>query len=324
MQNKIIKVAFMAPSTKWWPYYLYKEIVEWLNKKYWNKLDVHFFNTKSAWFKLHFTKYDYIFSVIPFLFKPLKTKKYYYNIHGNFETERKRKNIWNKLLYLARFNIYFCDKIVLNSMFLSDKLRFNYKYKDKIIIIPNHINLEEKELKIKKIKDKECLNLLTVSSTKFLEKWMWIIDLWQQISKIKNKKIKWTIIAWWDKQNKYIIEKDFKKIKFNKNISINWIGWIEQSNLQSYYKNADIFIYWTRLDTRWLTIMEAMSYGLPIILLKYELWKYIYPEIIITNNIEYKLKDIIKNYIQYSKISIDFLKNKYSLNKVSKEIFKLL
>ncbi|OQY37980.1 MAG: hypothetical protein B6229_07150 [Spirochaetaceae bacterium 4572_7] len=59
---------------------------------------------------------------------------------------------------------------MLNSMFLSDKLRFNYKYKDKIIIIPNHINLEEKELKIKKIKDKECLNLLTVSSTKFLEK----------------------------------------------------------------------------------------------------------------------------------------------------------
>jgi 5'-deoxynucleotidase YfbR-like HD superfamily hydrolase len=43
-------------------------------------------------------------------------------------------------------------------------------------------------------------------------------------------------------------------------------------------------------------------------LLDYELWKYIYPKEIITNNLPEKLKEIIKNYESYSKLSINFVK----------------
>lgn len=47
MWNKKIKIAFLAPETKWWPYFIYKEIVEYLNEKYPNKLEISFFYLKK-------------------------------------------------------------------------------------------------------------------------------------------------------------------------------------------------------------------------------------------------------------------------------------
>lgn len=317
------KIAFMSPSTKGGPYYIYQEFVDELNKNHWNKIQAYFFSSKKDWIKLHVAKYDCIFSVIPFLFKPLGTKKYYYNIHWNFEIERKRSSLWNKLLYLARLNIWFCNKIILNSMFLADKLWFLKKYKNKINIIPNPIILENKDLKEKKLQDPNNIKILTVSSTKFLEKWMWIIDLANQIKKIKNIHIHWTIIAGWDKENKQVIQKEFNKIVLPKNIKTTWIDWIEKEELNKHYKANDVFLYGTRLDTRGQTISEAMSYSLPIILLEYELWKYIYPTEFITNNIENKLIEIINNYKKHSELSKSFV-NKYDIHKITKKLFNYI
>ena len=69
--------------------------------------------------------------------------------------------------------------------------------------------------------------------------------------------------------------------------------------------------------------MEAMSFWLPVILLKYELWKYIYPDKIITNNLQKKLREVIENYEQYSKLSIEFVK-KFGKNKVLKILEKII
>ncbi len=308
------KVVFMAPETKWWPYYIYKEMVECLKKKYWKELDIYFFHSKKDWFKLHFNKYDVIFSVIPFLFKPLKTKKYFYNLHGNFKIEKKRKWLWNKLLYLARLNLSFCDKIILTSYFLSDKLDFRKKYKNKIEILPNFV--EEVNYKRPKtiFKENDIIKLLTVSSTKFLEKWMGILDLWKEVAKIK-KKIKWTIIAWWDQKNMEKIQKEFYQINFPKNIKIKRLDRVEKDKLNNYYKKNDIFIYWTRLDTWWITVLEAMSFDMPIMLLKYESFEYIFDKDYFILNIKKDLDYIIKDYnkiilkqkaifLKYSKKSI--------------------
>ena len=328
MKNKKIKVAFMAPETKWWPYFIYKELVNWLNEKYWNQLEVYFFNSKKDWLKLHFTKFDVIFSVIPFLFKPIWTKKFIFNPRWNWEIEKKKRWLGNKLLYLSKLNLNFSDKIMLTSYFLADKLNFRKKYEDKFIIIPNFIDLKWKKIKIKKLNNKklnnkEKLNLLTISSTKFLQKWIWIVDLANQVKNIKNYKINWTIIAWWNIKNKEIIEKEFNKIDFPKNISINWIDWIKKNRLNEYYEQSDIFIYWTRLETWGQTILESMNFWLPVILLDYELWKYIYPEDIISNNITEKLNEIIDNHEKYSQLSIDFVKQ-YDKEKILLKLKKFL
>ena len=316
MENKNkIKVAFMAPETKWWPYYIYKELVDWFNDKYWNEIEAYFFNTKKDWIKLHFSRFDVIFSVIPFLFKPVWTKKFIFNLRWNYKLERKKKWLGNRLLYLSNLNLKFSDKIMLTSYFLADKLWFRKKYENKIFILPNFIDLEWKKINSEKLENKKTINLLTVSSTKFLQKWMWIIDLAKQIKDIINYKINWTIIAWGNETNKRIIEKEFNKIDFPSNISINWIEWIEKDKLNEFYQKSDIFVYGTRLETWGQTILEAMSFWLPLILLDYELWKYIYPERIITSNINQKLEEVINDYEEYSKLSIQFVKQ-YDKEKV--------
>jgi len=313
----------MAPENKWWPYYIYEEIVKWLKEDYWDKFDIHFFHSKKDWFKLHFQKYDIIFSVVPFLFKPIRTKKYFYNLRWNFDIEKKRKWIWNKLLYLARWNLKICDKIILTSYFLADKLNFRKKYIKKIEIIPNFVEDVNYTRPKKTFKKNDIIKLLTVSSTKFLEKWMGIVDLWKELKKINDKKIEWTIIAWWDKKTMKIIQKEFYQIDFSRNIKIKRLDWIEKEQLKEYYKKNDIFIYWTRLDTRWWTVLEAMQYWMPTILLKYELWEYIYDTILITNNIDKNIKNIILNYQKYSKDSFDFIKQfdkKKIITNLSKQI----
>jgi len=317
------KIAFLAPENKWWPYYIYKDIVEGLKEKYWKEIDVYFFNSKKDWLKLHFCKYDVVFSIIPFLFKPIRTKKYFYNLHWNFEVEKKRKWLWNKLLYLARWNLKFCDKIILTSYFLADKLNFKDKYKNKIEILPNFVEETNYIRPKKNFKKNDKIKLLTVSSTKFFEKWMGIVDLWKEVVKIKDRNIEWTIIAWWDQDNMKKIQKEFYKIKFSKNIKIKRLNWVKKDKLKEYYKKNDIFIYWTRLDTWWNTIMEAMSYWLPIILLKYDLWQYIYSYDFIDNNLNKKIKHILYNYNNYSKKSLDFIIPFYK-RKILKKIFKIL
>ena len=326
MKNKKIKIAFMAPETKGWPSFIYKDFVNWLKDKYWDNLEIYFLNSKIDWLKLHFVKYDYIFSVIPFLFKPIFSKNFFISIYWNFNIEKKKSRLWNKLLYLMDLNIYFADRIILSNLFLVEKIEKLKKYKEKFFILPNPIDTNLYSLSSRKLnKDisKDSINILTVSSTKFLEKWMWIVDLANKFKDINNINLNWTIIAWWNNLNKKIIEKEFNKINFPSNLDITWLWWTQKDKLDNYYKNSDIFIYGTRLEVWGQTIMEAMAYGLPVILLDYEWWKYTYPSEIITNNIKNHLNKVINNYDYYSNLWTDFVKQ-YDRNIIIDDLYKFI
>jgi hypothetical protein len=69
--------------------------------------------------------------------------------------------------------------------------------------------------------------------------------------------------------------------------------------------------------------MEAMSYNLPIILFNYELWKYIYPKDIVTDDVNKSIKNVLSNYEFYSKLSNDFIK-KYTGKIIIKQIFNFI
>lgn len=316
------KIAFLAPETKGWPYFIYKEFVAWLKEKYWDNLDIYFFASKKDFIKLHFTKYDFLFSVIPFLFKPLWVKKFVYNLHGNFEIEKKNKSLWNKLLYLAKGNLKFADNIMLTSYFLADKLNFRKKYQDKIIIIPNFI--DEKKYKIDweiKYNDNEY-NILTITSFKFYDKWRWILNLWNVISKLwekVNKQINWTIV-WNDEnlENFKIIKEKFDNIDFWKNINIQWKWWLWKEEIKNELKKNDYFLYWSYLDTFWIVILEAIVSNMKVLINNYEAFKYIFDKNIICNSEDEIVEKIIKDDINH--ISIE----KYKKEKVLDNIYKLI
>lgn len=310
------KVYFLAPKNEGWTYFYYKELSEYLIKNYSDIYDVYFCNSLKDYIKLHFIKADIIFSIIPFLFKPIWSKKYFFNLHWNFKIERKNKWLWVKLLYLSELNLWFCDKIILTSYYLADKLNFRKKYENKIEIIPNFVNNIEENIKIFK---KNNIDLLTISSANFLEKWIWIYELSKEIFKVKDVNLNWKIILPWNKKNKEIILNKIKKLDKPKNINIEIFDFIEKKDLNNFYKKCDIFIYASNLETWWWVIMDACSFWKPIILIENDLWKYIYPKDFIWSDFEYRLKYIINNYEIESTKSYDFVQ-KYMIENVINKI----
>lgn len=314
------KIAFLSPETKGWPYYIYKDIVDWLNQRYQDKLDVYFYNSKKDWLKLHFARFDYVFSVIPFLFKPLSTKKFIYNPRWNFEIEKKNKSLWNKLLYLARNNLRFANNIALTSYFLADKLYFRKKYEDKIIIIPNFIDKNEYNF-WKKVFDKSKYNILTITSFKFYNKWRWIINLWKVISELwkkTNKQINWTIVGNDDWENFKTIKKEFDKVSFSNNIDIIWKWWLSKENIKKELKNNDYFIYWTYLDNFPNILLEAIACNMKVLVNNFESFPYFLSEEIICKNENEMVDKLISDNIKTQNIE------NYTKEKVLEKIYKII
>ena len=311
-------VVFIAPIWKWWTYYYYKDITDYLIENFGDKYNVIFCSSLKDYLLRHFKKADIIFSIIPFLFKPLWAKKYIYNLHWNFKTERKTHNLWSKLLYLSELNLWFSDNILLTSYFLADKLWFRKKYENKIIISPLFIkNISSSSKKI----FHNPLRLLTISSANFLEKWLWVYNLAEQIFKIKDIDIYWTIVLPWNIDNKNIILNKIKWLQKCKNIQYKVLDFIQRDELDNLYKENDIFVYATWLDTWGWVIMEACSFWLPVILLPYELRNYIYPKDFIDENIANRMKNILESYTEESDESFKFAK-KFSIKNIIEKDFK--
>jgi len=312
------KVFFLAPKNKWWTYFYYKDISKYLLENYSDNYEVYFYNSFFDYIKLHFIKADIIFSIIPFVFKPLLTKKYIFNLHWNYKIERKNKWLWVKLLYLTELNLWFSDKIMLTSYYLADKLNFRKKYNRKIIIVPNFIKNVYKNTKYFSKKE---IRLLTISSSNFFDKAIWIFNLAKEIFKLDDVNILWEVVFPWNISNKEKIFRKINELNKNTNIKLKFYDFIEKKDLEIMYKKSDIYVYSSDLETWGLTILEACSFWKPIILLENDLWWYIYPKEFISFDFAKNFKKIIFNYNYYSNKSYDFACN-FLLSKIVDNLVK--
>lgn len=309
----VIAVAFMAPTRKWWPYHMYNDLVNFINKNNKSTIKAFFFSTKKEWISLHFRKFDCIVSAVPFLFKPLFVNKVFINIHWNFKEERKKITIWKLPLYLMEWNIKW-STIIVSSKFIPHVTNISKP----VIIIENFVQQSSGTLNEKIIN--QPIQLLTVSSTKFREKASWIVDLAKSLVDLWRtwNTFVWTIVAWWNKEIYANIKHQISLINIPKCCTIKYYERKTKDELKMLYSKCDIFLYWTRLDTRWITIMEAMIHGLPVVLLPYEAWKYIYPEDIITSDVVWRIEFILSNFAEQSMKSRIFA-NQFTLKKLYKK-----
>jgi len=287
-------IVFIAPTWKWWTYYYYKDITDYLIKNHSDKYNIIFCSSLKDYLLRHFKKADIIFSIIPFFFKPLWAKKYIYNLHWNFKKERKSNNLWSKLLYLSELNLWFCDKILLISYFLADKLWFRDKYKNKIEILPNYV----KPVKKSSLKKENDNNFLTITSFSFYDKWKWVVNLWNVIKKYweTHLDINITFSIAWDTNTKYFpkIKEEFDKIKFPKNVKIDWMWWLTKEKMEDEFYKNNTFIYRTELDNAPWTVLEALNYWLNVYTNDFESFKYFIPRKCICWSEEEMLKKIEK------------------------------
>jgi len=315
------KIVFYAPISKGGTYYYYKYISEYFQKHYSDKYEVYFYNSLLNYIKIHFLKADILFSIVPVFFRPIRVKKFFFNLHWNYKIERIRRWVSIKLLYLSELNMWFSNKIILTSYYLADELDFRRKYHNKIEIIP--IFTRGVRFSRDNKPSIEKTNLLTVTSVNYLQKWIGILDLAREISEIKNIQIDWHIVLPGESRNRRKILGEFDKITFPDTCNVKLFRWLNKKQLEEQYKNNHIFVYASNLDTWWMTIMEAMEYKMPIILYPNLLWKYIYPDNFVSWNISSKLNDIIQDYNSFSDEAYNFSKD-YKLPIICKKIRTLI
>lgn len=163
--------------------------------------------------------------------------------------------------FLIFFNLFFASKIVVQlEEYVKD---YPYFLKKKIKIIENFINIKNKEKLLYKKRD-DYFKILIISRLENKQKN--INSFLFSIKKINEnylKKIKISIIG--DGVDFKIINNTIIDLKLN-----NFVDIIKplSSDISSYYLNADLFIIPSKWEGVSNSLLEAMSYGLPVIALK--------------------------------------------------------
>jgi len=228
---------------------------------------------------------------------------------------------WRTLQKLTEKIFAKADHIFFVSKSLEEKFRKRYRGIDKMSISYRPLQkISKKHLKKDhRIEDK--IRFITITSGKFKEKAEGIKEIIKMLEKLKLE-FTFDIIASAGKHEKLI-----KEIIENSKIKekINYFG--EVDTVYSLLKNADIFIYSSKLDAFPRVIREAKYIGLPVILIKSpdikETVRHNKTGFIVKNSNE--LQDSLNKIIKDKKFREELLKNSREevINQFSElEIFK--
>ena len=308
------RIAFVAPVWEWWPTTLYRDLVESLSEQY-HEYEYFFISSARQWVLLHFEnkKFDIIISSIPFFWKPPHCV-YIIHQHGLYRADRWFTSIPKLLSWLYPYNILFSKIVLYPSEFLKKYYSSNHKDQRVIynfspfpIVTNNDFNLSNK---------KEII-LSTVTGFTFYDKARWMLDIFEKLEYIhRDKKI--TYYLCWDGKYLSLIQEQLKNYKIPENIKITFLWRLDKKELVDLLEKTDIFLYSTFQDTFGISIIEAMSFWIPVILNDYELFYELYDEEFIvdtTTNFIEKITQLINERDYYEEYQIRCEKNLKKFNK---------
>lgn len=191
------------------------------------------------------------FLVVKFVFR----KKYIYHIHGaEFQIFYKKSKYLSR--QLIKFNFNHADQIICLSQSWYNFFNSNFNVK-KIDIVPNIIDYPNENV------IKSTSNELIFLFLGYIGNRKGIYDLIDVINKHKLKyKHKIKLIIGGNGE----VELLEKKINQNGLFEIiNYIGWVSDVQKSQYLKNCDVYILPSYNEGLPISILEAMSYGKPII-----------------------------------------------------------
>lgn len=200
----------------------------------------------------------YVNTLLPFasaLIGKLFGKKVIYHIH---ETSLSPK-------LLKRFLRWIVNKTASKIIFVSNSLKERELFKDKRqIVVYNALPKSFFNLAFKhsysRLDKTGSFNIYMISSLKAYKGINEFVEIAQKC--LRNKALKFILIL---NANQIDIDKYFKNIRLAKNIKIL----ATQKDLHQHYKNAGLVLNLSRInqcvETFGLTIIEAMAYGIPVI-----------------------------------------------------------
>jgi len=319
------KIAFITPIWEWWPKVLYSDLVSLLSEKY-PEYDYFLVSSIKEWILLHFynNKYDLIISSIPFFWKPFNCK-YIIQQHWLYKNDRWLTSIPKLLNWLYPYNNLFSKIVLYPSEFL--KKYYNSSHKNQQVIL-NFSTFHIVKNETKSLLDKDTINLLTITGFSFYKKSIWVLDIFQKLENLNTtKQFNYYICGDW----KYLdeIKDKISNYKISNNIKIVFLWKLDKTNILELLAKTDIFLYSTFQETFWISIIEAMSFWIPVILNNYELFNELYDEEFISkddNDFVYKLDKLINNPKFYQKYLEKWYKNleKFDRDIIIEQWYKII
>ena len=197
-------------------------------------------------------------------------------------TQRMYVSFYKK--YLMERVLSYANVIISPSGYFINESRFLGKYRDKIVVIPNGINLEEFNILYSK---EECRERLNLPLTKNLILFVGVLTprkgpdiLMKAMPKILNKFPDTELVFVGSGGMRRELEMLAKKLGVEKNVK--FAGFVEESLKVLYYKSADIFVLpsFSKVyaEVFPIVLLEASATDLPIVVSDIETFKCIIDE----------------------------------------------
>jgi glycosyltransferase involved in cell wall biosynthesis len=226
---------------------------------------------------------------------------------------------------------YYADTFVVVNQSLVSSINRYTKHNKKIYIIPQPVKLD-RLTNIKSNEYKRNFNLLTVTNLSYQDKYIGVRNIIEYLVMYIHKHnfnftIEYNILGggYYIDDLKLFLKSNNVKSKY---FHINVHGYID--NPSDFYKNADIFIYYSTLDSTPNVLLEAQSYGLPLLVNSYEPFYHILQKdknaLFFDENISgdfyVKLLKLIENDLLRKEIgekNIDNIKKNFSISSISRK-----
>ena len=169
---------------------------------------------------------------------------------------------------MVRIYCNVCDHIIAPAQYVKEEL-ISFGVKKPITVIPNGINTNKfkpaksndlkKQMGLKK-NDQVILCVARLAKEKSLD---FLIKSFSEFSKT-NPNVYFAIAG--DGPEKENLEKLIKSLKIKN--KIHMLGCVKYDDIPQVYNGADVFVFASQTETEGMVVLEAMSSGLPVLVVK--------------------------------------------------------